>query len=72
MHVLEAAMAANLKPHPLRTARSRPAEWPDGSKAMMRLSAGLVAIGLFVLTLDAASMNASTVKRAAAEEARVP
>jgi hypothetical protein len=56
MHVLEAALAANLKPYPLRQARSGPAEWPDAAGAMVRPSVGLLAIGVFAFSLVAASM----------------
>jgi hypothetical protein len=57
MHVLEAALAANLRPHPLALARSGQAEWPADAGALVRLSAVLLSIGAFALSLSAASIG---------------
>ena len=58
MHVLEAALAANLKLRPHRMSKPRRrAEWCEGGVAVTRLSAAFATVGLFVLALDAGSMN---------------
>ena len=70
MHILEAALAANLKSHPRRPALAAPAEWPEGRRILARVTAGLAAVGMFVMALELGASIASTGMAESAEQAR--
>ena len=72
MHVLEAALVANIKSHPRRRALAAPAEWPEGPRILARMTAGLAAVGMFVMALDLGASVASTGTAESVEQTRMP
>jgi hypothetical protein len=72
MHILEAALAANLRLSPRNRAVANTGVWPGRTHPIGRLAAAAAAIGLFVLTLNGASIDASPREAASAAETKGP
>lgn len=71
MHILEAALVANLRLSPRNRAVANACVWDGRTHPIGRLAA-VAAIGLFVLTLNGASTDASPREAASAAETKGP
>ena len=72
MHILEAALVANLRLNPRNRAVANAGASAGRTHPIGRLAAAVAAIGLFVLALNGASTDASPREAASAAETKVP